>query len=208
MLLLFNAHIFCLLFAAFLLAPPTPERPGSRVHPPLDHPVARGAALVGALVPAALLLALLLGVALPHLDLAVHGAPTPLVAFGLAFLALSLLEAAALRAVVPSPAMATQVTGVLGALSLMLSGATFTIDMFPEPLRLVAAALPLTPAAHALRENVAAAQAGPIAAADWSALAHQAALIGIVLAVGLLARAALRGLRTLSARAHHAGATR
>ncbi|TNF23473.1 MAG: ABC transporter permease, partial [Deltaproteobacteria bacterium] len=108
-LLLFNVHLFCLLFAAFLLAPPTPERTGSRLHPPVDHPVARAAALVGAVVPAAGVLALFVGVVLPWLGMPVVAAPGPLVGFGLAFIGVSLLEAATLRAVIPSPALATQV---------------------------------------------------------------------------------------------------
>lgn len=58
------------------------------------------------------------------------------------------LMARAIRAVLPSLLATVEVTIVLGMLSLMLSGITWPMDMFPAPLRWVAMAIPFTPFAQ------------------------------------------------------------
>ncbi|PIE20336.1 MAG: hypothetical protein CSA66_00610 [Proteobacteria bacterium] len=191
-LLLFNLHLFCLTLAIFLLAPPSPTPPRFA---PSAHPAARAAGLLGALIPVSALVLLMGAVALPALGLSLHGDIGASFAFALAFAFVSLLEAAALRALIPSAPLALQATAALGALSLMLSGVTYTLDLFPPALRAVAESLPLTPAAHAVRDLVAGPEVAAIGAPRWQALGSQALLFASLIAVGLAVRGLWRLIR-------------
>ena len=68
-----------------------------------------------------------------------------------AFLVVEALFAAALAKALPGPLFAFQVTVILTMLALMLSGITWPIDRFPEPLQQFSSFLPFTPFARALR---------------------------------------------------------
>jgi len=112
-----------------------------------------------------------------------------------ALLITDLLMAAAIARVLPSPLLAFQLTVMLGMVSLMLSGVTWPLDMFPAALRHAAELMPFTPFAQSLRQWL----HEPVTLAELSGFfrtwATQAALYGCAWLVAVLVRAALRAVK-------------
>lgn len=109
--------------------------------------------------------------------------------------AADLLMARAVRAALPSLLAAVEVTIVLGMLSLMLSGITWPTDMFPAPLRWLAAAIPFTPFAQGFQLLL----HHPVAPGDLAihlaSFARQAIGFVALIAAGAGVRAARSALR-------------
>ncbi len=51
----------------------------------------------------------------------------------------------------PNPMLSMQATVIIGMLSLMFSGITWPMDMFPSPIRIAADLIPFTPFSSGLR---------------------------------------------------------
>jgi len=122
--------------------------------------------------------------------------PVLAVALGLFLLADVLLVRAA-SALSGSSLLGFQVTVLLAMLSLMLSGLTWPVDALPSPLRALAAAVPFTPFAAAMRgfQHEAASLADlarPLGALALQALAYAAVIAAAGAAPALRARLARR----------------
>ena len=136
-LVFFFLHVYALLLASSVFLPGGPTRPAGRA---------------GALVTS---FALTLGVGallawgfLPHVTVVPQSPPALVLAALAAFLAVDGLLAWAIAMAVPTPMAGLQLTVVVGMLSLMLSGITWPLDMFPPPLAAFARVIPFTPFAR------------------------------------------------------------
>jgi len=126
--------------------------------------------------------------------------PTSLPVLGVAlglFLLADVLLVRAASALSGSSLLGFQVTVLLAMLSLMLSGLTWPVDALPAPLRALAAAVPFTPFAAAMRgfQHEAASLADlarPLGALALQALAYAAVIAAASAAPALRARLARR----------------
>lgn len=126
--------------------------------------------------------------------------PTSLPVLGAAlglFLLADVLLVRAASALSSSSLLGFQVTVLLAMLSLMLSGLTWPVDALPAPLRALAAAVPFTPFAAAMRgfQHEAASLADlarPLGALALQALAYAAVIAAAGAAPALRARLARR----------------
>jgi ABC-2 type transport system permease protein len=126
---------------------------------------------------------------LPFVGLTNHSGPEVFTLALAAFCAVDLLLPVALQALLPSRALAFQTSLLLGVLSLMLSGATFPVDAVPKAFQVLSSLLPFTPFSRGLRLFFNQALTLPELTELFQQLGLQAALFGVVIAVGALARA-------------------
>jgi ABC-2 type transport system permease protein len=137
----FLLHVYAMLLFASVFLPDDPS-------PGIAHRAGRMVAIG--------LTSFLLGVAffvllMPHAHVTVQSSLGVASVVLAAFLVVEALFVAALARVLPGPMFAFQATIILNMLALMFSGITWPMDMFPQPLQLLAACVPFTPFAHALR---------------------------------------------------------
>lgn len=137
----FLLHIYAMLLFASVFLPESAS-------PSRSHRVGR----LGAIA----VVTLLLGIAfflilMPIAQVSLQSNATVAICVLGAFLVVEALFAAALAKALPGPLFAFQVTVILTMLALMLSGITWPIDRFPEPLQQFSSFLPFTPFARALR---------------------------------------------------------
>ncbi len=136
-LVFFFLHVYALLLASSVFLPGGPTRPAERA-----------GALATAFALTLAIGALLAWVFLPHVAVVPQSDAGLVVAAMAAFLVVDGLLAWAIAMVIPGPMSALQVTVIVGMLSLMLSGITWPLDMFPAPLAAVARVIPFTPFAR------------------------------------------------------------
>ncbi|HNS95832.1 MAG TPA: ABC transporter permease [Polyangiaceae bacterium] len=137
----FLLHVYAMLLFASVFLPESAS-------PSRSHRVGR----LGAIA----VVTLLLGIAfflilMPIAQVSLQSNATVAICVLGAFLVVEALFAAALAKALPGPLFAFQVTVILTMLALMLSGITWPIDRFPEPLQQFSSFLPFTPFARALR---------------------------------------------------------
>jgi ABC-2 type transport system permease protein len=143
------------------------------------------------------LLALVIGLVffylyLPYETLAPQSGPAPVVLSLALMIVVDLMMAAAVYFVIRVPLLSLQLTLVVGMLSMMFSGVTWPIDMFPRPLAFFGQLIPFTPFAQGVQTflNV------PTRLAElghlFSQYAVQAALYAGLMLLGRIARGPLQ----------------
>jgi ABC-2 type transport system permease protein len=114
-----------------------------------------------------------------------------------AFVAVDLLLPVALQALLPSKALAFQVSLLLGVLSMMVSGSTFPVDAVPPVFQGLSALLPFTPFSRGLRLFFNQPLSLSELSETFAQLGQQALLFAVVIGLGAVAR---RGLLALKGR--------
>ena len=107
--------------------------------------------LLGMIAHGVLLGMFFLYVYMPQQELTVHSAPISMIELlAVGFLTLALFEVA-IKLLFRQEIFVIQVSVFLSMLSLMFSGITWPVDMFPAPFQVVSSILPFTPIAHGMR---------------------------------------------------------
>ena len=155
----------------------------------------KSAGILGMLPHGVLLGLFMLYVYVPQQGLEIHNRyPLFVILLSAGFLTLALFEVA-LKLLFRAEIFVMQASVFLAMLSLMFSGITWPVDMFPMPLQMLSSILPFTPIAHGLRILV----HFPADAADLSSvfgsLLSQSLLFVAVALAGILLHAALAVLK-------------
>jgi ABC-2 type transport system permease protein len=116
-----------------------------------DDLLEKASGLLGMTAHGVLLGMFFLYVYMPQQELTVHSAPISMIELlAVGFLTLALFEVA-IKLLFRQEIFVIQVSVFLAMLSLMFSGITWPVDMFPVPFQVVSSVLPFTPIAHGMR---------------------------------------------------------